>query len=131
MAKRKAAETSSSIGSFEESLTELQVIVADLEDGSLGLESSLARFERGVGLLRACYVILDSAEQKIEVLAKVDATGSSQSEPASPVGMTGEYVAAQDDDREDDPKVLAEVVTEVIGNVEAHGKPVVGEPSLF
>ena len=45
--------------------------------------------------------------------------------------MTGEYVAAQDDDREDDPKVLAEVVTEVIGNVEAHGKPVVGEPSLF
>ncbi len=132
MAKRKAAETPSSIGSFEESLTELQAIVADLEDGSLGLESSLARFERGVGLLRACYVILDSAEQKIEVLAQVDATGSSQSEPASPVGVTGKNnVVAQNGDREDGPQALAEVATEVVGNVEANGKSAPEEPSLF
>ena len=131
MAKRKAAETPSSIGSFEESLTELQVIVADLEEGALGLESSLARFERGVGLLRACYVILDSAEQKIEVLAQVEAIGSSQSEPAPPVGMAGKNVVAPDADREDGRQVLAEVVTEVIGNVEANGMLAVGEPSLF
>ena len=131
MAKRKAAETPSSIGSFEESLTELQVIVADLEEGSLGLESSLARFERGVGLLRACYVILDSAEQKIEVLAQVEAIGSSQSEPAPPVGMAGKNVVARDADHEDGRQVLAEVVTEVIGNVEANGMLAVGEPSLF
>ena len=131
MAKRKAAETPSSIGSFEESLTELQVIVADLEEGALGLESSLARFERGVGLLRACYVILDSAEQKIEVLAQVEAIGSSQSEPAPPVGVAGKNVVARDGDREDGPQVLAEVVTEVIGNVEANGMLAVGEPSLF
>ena len=60
MAKRKATESQSATAeSFEESLTELQSIVSELEDGSLGLEASLARFERGVGLLRACHVILD------------------------------------------------------------------------
>ena len=68
MPKRKAAEAPSE--SFEESLAELQSIVSELEDGSLGLEASLARFERGVGLLRACHVILESAEQKIETLTR-------------------------------------------------------------
>ena len=71
MAKRKAAEPHPPVEeSFEESLTELQSIVSELEDGSLGLEASLARFERGVGLLRACHVILESAEQKIETLTR-------------------------------------------------------------
>jgi len=73
MAKRKAAEPQSpGEESFEDSLTELQSIVSELEDGSLGLEASLARFERGVGLLRKCHVILDSAEQKIETLTRFD-----------------------------------------------------------
>lgn len=75
MAKRKAAEPQSATAeSFEESLTELQFIVCELEDGSLGLEASLARFERGVGLLRACHVILESAEQKIETLTRFQDT---------------------------------------------------------
>ena len=73
MAKRKAAEPQTPGGeSFEDSLTELQSIVSELEDGELGLEASLARFERGVGLLRKCHVILDSTEQKIETLTRFD-----------------------------------------------------------
>ena len=131
MAKRKAAETSSSIGSFDESLAELQMIVADLEDGSLGLESSLARFERGVGLLRACYVVLDSAEQRIEILAQDDATGSSHSEPASPRGVTEKITAAQDDAHQVGPESNAEVAMESIGDVEANGRLTEGGPSLF
>ena len=92
MAKRKATESQSATAeSFEESLTELQSIVSELEDGSLGLEASLARFERGVGLLRACHVILDSAEQKIETLTRFNdtvpaaASGTADAVPFNPI----------------------------------------------
>jgi len=75
MAKRKATEPrSATTEAFEDSLTELQSIVSELEDGSLGLEASLARFERGVGLLRTCHAILESAEQKIETLTRFNDT---------------------------------------------------------
>ncbi|OYW19869.1 MAG: exodeoxyribonuclease VII small subunit [Planctomycetales bacterium 12-60-4] len=49
---------------FEAALTELQQIATRLEDGGEGLEASLKEFERGVRLLRVCYQLLESAEQK-------------------------------------------------------------------
>ncbi|HEY4259598.1 MAG TPA: exodeoxyribonuclease VII small subunit, partial [Schlesneria sp.] len=62
MPKRKSAsEHPESTASFEESLGELQMIVSELEDGEIGLETSLARFERGIRLLRTCYSILEAA----------------------------------------------------------------------
>ena len=60
---------------FEMALARLQEIVLILEEGSCGLEDSLARFEQGIGLLRNCYQILDRAEQKIELLVRTDAAG--------------------------------------------------------
>jgi exodeoxyribonuclease VII small subunit len=54
--------------SFEESLAQLEVIVGDLEEGRLGLEASLVRFEEGVRLLRNCQGLLETAERKIEIL---------------------------------------------------------------
>ena len=62
--------------SFEGSLAELQQIVHDLEEGNLGLEPSLSRFEEGIRLLRSCYRILEQAEQKIEILTGADASGN-------------------------------------------------------
>ena len=50
---------------FEQSLPELEGTVRDLEDGRLGLEASLARYEQGVGLLKRCYAQLRQAEQRI------------------------------------------------------------------
>lgn len=71
MAKRKStSEESGPAASFEESLGELQSIVSELEDGEIGLEASLARFERGIRLLRTCYSILESAEAKVELLTR-------------------------------------------------------------
>ncbi|MCC7421338.1 MAG: exodeoxyribonuclease VII small subunit [Planctomycetaceae bacterium] len=61
---------------FEQSLAELQRIVADLESGALGLEQSLAQFERGIGLLRQCRTVLEQAEQRIEVLTGVNSQGN-------------------------------------------------------
>lgn len=61
---------------FEGSLAQLQQIVHELEDGNLGLEPSLSRFDEGIRLLRNCYLILEKAEQKIEILIGTDPAGS-------------------------------------------------------
>jgi exodeoxyribonuclease VII small subunit len=67
--------------SFEEAMSQLESIIEDLEDGSLGLEDSMRRFETGVGLLRACYGILERAEQRIEVLTGFDEQGRPELAP--------------------------------------------------
>ncbi len=53
---------------FEASLTQLDEIVAALEDGRLPLDDALALFERGVGLARRCQEQLDNAELRVERL---------------------------------------------------------------
>ena len=53
---------------FSDALAELETIVAALEGGTLDLEDSLARYERGVALLRACQARLTDAEQKVTML---------------------------------------------------------------
>jgi exodeoxyribonuclease VII small subunit len=60
---------------FELALAELEQILRDLEDGTTTLDESLARYERGVGLLKCCYAQLQSAEQKIALLAGLTADG--------------------------------------------------------
>ena len=55
---------------FETSLTELEEIVAKLEDGDLPLEQSLELFEKGIKLSRECRDRLTNAERRIEVLMK-------------------------------------------------------------
>ena len=51
-------------------MRELEELVERLEQGDLSLEESLAAFERGVTLTRACQTALKEAEQKVEILLK-------------------------------------------------------------
>ena len=53
---------------FEQSLTELEALVAKLEQGDVPLEDALKTFERGVALTRQCQTALRTAQQKVEVL---------------------------------------------------------------
>jgi exodeoxyribonuclease VII small subunit len=53
---------------FEQSLSELESLVAKLEQGDVPLEDALKTFERGVALTRQCQTALRSAQQKVEVL---------------------------------------------------------------
>lgn len=55
---------------FEKALAELESIVKQLEAGNLALEKSLALFERGVQLARACKEKLAEAELKVSQLVK-------------------------------------------------------------
>lgn len=60
---------------FEQALAELDRTLRDLEDGTTTLEESLARYERGVELVRLCYGQLRDAEQRIRELAGVTEDG--------------------------------------------------------
>ncbi|MBL7480244.1 exodeoxyribonuclease VII small subunit [Legionella bononiensis] len=69
---------------FEQSVTELEEIVKQLEKGELSLEDSLKQFEKGIGLARRCQDVLNQAEQKIETLTASHSTSEAQSdEPTS------------------------------------------------
>jgi exodeoxyribonuclease VII small subunit len=81
MAKKKPKPRDECVASFEQSLDELEKIVAELESGKLGLSEALARYEQGVKHLKACQQLLERAERKIELLSGVDADGNPVTEP--------------------------------------------------
>ena len=55
---------------FEEALTELEQILHDMESGTVPLEESLAKYERGNFLIQHCRGVLGNAEKQIEQLSK-------------------------------------------------------------
>lgn len=59
---------------FEETLGELESIVAALEQGELNLDESLKQFERGIALSRAGADKLRQAEQKVSILLGQDSS---------------------------------------------------------
>ena len=61
-------KSASSPKSFEAAVSELEAIVQEMESGNLPLEDALARYQRGVGLLRHCQTTLDDAEQRVRML---------------------------------------------------------------
>ena len=53
---------------FEAALKRLEEIALALENTGAQLETSLALFEEGVGLIKECNAKLDAAEQKVKLL---------------------------------------------------------------
>jgi exodeoxyribonuclease VII small subunit len=71
--------------SFEASLARLQEIVHQLEEGEIGLDEALARYEEAMKLLRRSYELLQRAERRIELLCGVDAEGNPVTRPLEDV----------------------------------------------
>jgi len=53
---------------FEESVAQLEKIVAAIESGQIGLEDSLTKYEQGMALVKKCRDTLEKAEKRIEQL---------------------------------------------------------------
>jgi exodeoxyribonuclease VII small subunit len=53
---------------FEDSLSKLEHLVEQMEDGEFSLEESLKAFEEGIKLTRECQQALKKAEQKVQML---------------------------------------------------------------
>ena len=62
--------------SFEQTASRLEEIVHLLEEGKIGLDEALARYEEGVGLLRKAYDLLEKAQRRISLLSGVDSAGN-------------------------------------------------------
>jgi exodeoxyribonuclease VII small subunit len=74
--------------SFEQALAELEANVHDLEEGDLGLDAALARYEQGVKRLRQCQELLEKAERRIELLLGADAAGNPVCQPLDDTALT-------------------------------------------
>jgi exodeoxyribonuclease VII small subunit len=55
--------------SYEQSLAELETIVASLEANRSSLEETMALFERGQALTKHCIELLDKAELRVKKLS--------------------------------------------------------------
>lgn len=66
---------------FDETLAELEQLVASMERGDLSLEESLAAFERGIRLSRDAQRALSDAEQTVRLL--LDETGATAPFPGA------------------------------------------------
>ncbi len=53
---------------FEKNISELNGIVSQLESGNVGLNESIALYEKGMKLSAACMKVLSEAKQKIEII---------------------------------------------------------------
>ena len=67
--------------SFEETLSELDAIVSEMENGDLPLEVALEKFERGVALSRLGQQSLEQAEQKVKILVNEQGENQLHTQP--------------------------------------------------
>lgn len=72
-------DTKDNLKDFEKSLQNLEKIVNNMESGELGLEESLAQFEKGIKLARNCQDTLTNAEFRVEQL--IEKNGLQQTVP--------------------------------------------------
>jgi exodeoxyribonuclease VII small subunit len=69
MTRKSRGDTATSDApDFEQSLAELETLIARLERGDLPLAESLTLFEQGVALTRHCHTRLAEAKQRVEIL---------------------------------------------------------------
>ena len=68
---------------FETAVAQVEALIDRIEQGEIGLEESVAAYERGVQLIRRCRSILDTAEQRIiELTEGVDSGDQPDSDDA-------------------------------------------------
>jgi exodeoxyribonuclease VII small subunit len=68
------AKTAAPELNFEKAMDRLEAIVEQMETGKLPLEDLIVRYEEGMNLVKVCQERLTSAEQKIEIIARNNAS---------------------------------------------------------
>ncbi len=62
---------------FEKAIEQVEKIIQRIESGEVGLEKSIAEYERGAALIKRCREVLDRAEQKVQDLTSQMHSGGS------------------------------------------------------
>ena len=76
MAARKETESAKE-ASFEESLAELEAIVAQMENGEPSLADLMENYSRGIRLSQKCMKAVERAEKAMDLLVK-EKTGETE-----------------------------------------------------
>jgi exodeoxyribonuclease VII small subunit len=76
--RKPTSESPAHAPGFEESLAQLESIIERIESGEIGLEQSIAEYERGMTLIGRCREILEKAEQRVEELNRKQAGSREQ-----------------------------------------------------
>ena len=66
--------------SFEEALERLESLAEEIEEGKVGLEASITKYEEGMKLIQQCRQMLTQAEQRIQKLQE-QADGTLEAPP--------------------------------------------------
>jgi exodeoxyribonuclease VII small subunit len=69
--------------SFEEALAQVEQIIEQIESGEVGLEKSLADYERGIKLIALCRGRLEQAQLRVADLTKTLAEVDKKSDRAA------------------------------------------------
>ena len=67
--KRSEGDACGADATFDERLARLSALVSELEQGSLGLEPAIERYQEGVELLKGCHGILARFKRRVEELS--------------------------------------------------------------
>jgi exodeoxyribonuclease VII small subunit len=65
---------------YEQAFSELESVVAKLEDGSVSLDESVKLFERGQALASRCASLLENARLKVSTLEQSGQAGGKEGE---------------------------------------------------
>jgi exodeoxyribonuclease VII small subunit len=57
-------------GGFDEKLGRLEALVGELEQGGLGLEPAIERYQEGIQLLKECHGALAAYRRRVEELTR-------------------------------------------------------------
>ena len=80
---------------FEQSLAELEELVAQMESGNLPLDEALRHFERGVQLTRECQLALQAAQARVQILVQSPAGPGVEDFAADSVSAAGGPTAGE------------------------------------
>lgn len=83
---------------FEVALAQIEAIIEKIESGEVGLEESLAEYERGVALVNLCRASLEKASAHIEDLTARLNSADNQD------GSGGDDSSSDDEDPDDAPE---------------------------
>lgn len=67
---KKSPDGATEEPSFDERLERLESIVAALEEGGLGLEEAIERYQEGIELLKGCHGALEGYRKRVEELTR-------------------------------------------------------------
>lgn len=66
----RANETEKGEPTFDQRLAKLEQIVSELEQGKIGLEAAIERYQEGTALVRQCRALLDGYQKRVEELTE-------------------------------------------------------------